>query len=447
MGDLTRIELPAWALEVMDGLEAAGYAAYAVGGAVRDTLMGRPISDVDVATSATPAQTTACLEAVGMKVHQTGAAHGTVTAMSAGHPVEVTTFRVDGSYSDARHPDSVRRASSIEEDLARRDFTVNAIAYNPASGIVDPYGGREDIGRGLIRCVGEPARRFAEDALRIMRALRFSAQLGFEIEGATSEALVAARAQLGRISDERIGKEFCGIVQSPSPGRVLGAYAEVIAEVIPQILPTIGLQTGASHHVYDVWTHTLVALDAQESDDLATRMATFFHDLGKPVVDDPARGEFRFEGHAEASAEICRETLRRFAVPGKVVEEASAIIAAHDHRFDPTDESVRRWMGRLGVDVFFKTLDLKRADIRAHAPELVPMVERIDRIEECARRALEAGECFTVAGLAVSGRDLIAAGHERGPGIGEKLEWLLEQVITGACPNEREALLAALRER
>lgn len=436
-----RIEIPDNAGRIVELLESSGHEAYLVGGWVRDSLLGRPGSDIDIATDAKADETTRIMEDAGVTVHPTGVRHGTVTAVVDGEPFEITTFRVDGSYSDSRHPDSVSFCQSIEDDLSRRDFTINAIAYNPRTGIVDPYGGREDLGAHLIRCVGDPDRRFGEDALRIMRALRFSAQLGFQIEDGTSRGLVEHRQLLKSISAERVGRELGLLIVEDAAADVLEGYTPVFETIIPEITPTIGMDQHNPLHAFDVWGHCTQAVRMQKSHDLATRLATLFHDLGKPLVEDPSRGKFRFAGHAEAGADLCERALRRLRFPKKVIEDASAAIRAHDIRFDDEDADVRRWLGKLGADTFFRTLDLKEADILAHSPEVAHWAEHIQDIRGLAREVLASGEPYRVQDLAIDGSDLIEAGFEPGPDIGRALDELLEAVISGDCVNGRQELL------
>lgn len=435
------IEVPYKARRIVELLERNGHEAYLVGGWVRDSIMGRPGADIDIATDSLAAETSRILEGAGMAVYPTGIAHGTVTAVFHGESFEITTFRVDGAYSDSRHPDSVTFCTSIEKDLSRRDFTINAMAYNPRTGLVDPYGGQADIGSKTLRCVGEPDKRFSEDALRIMRALRFSAQLGFGIDETTSESLVAHRELLRQISAERVGKEFELLVAEDAAADILEGYTSVFEVIIPEITPTIGMDQHNPLHTYDVWRHSTEALRMQKSHDEATRLATLFHDMGKPVVEDPSKGDYRFAGHAEAGAEICRRALRRLRFKRKVIDDASAVIAAHDNRFDASDADVRKWMGRLGRETFFRTLDLKEADILAHGRQAACWVNRISDIRACAQEALAKDEPYRVGDLAIDGSDLIGAGFEPGPGIGQTLEELLEAVIDGDCANERQALL------
>ncbi len=443
------IPLPSGAISVMEVLEDAGHEAFVVGGAVRDFLIGtdpKETADVDIATSAPVEETIRILDAAGMTAHPTGIEHGTVTAICDETAFEVTTFRIDGSYSDSRHPDEVRFTESIEEDLARRDFTINAMAYSPSRGLIDPFGGSDDLKCGTIRCVGDPAKRFSEDALRIMRGVRFSAKLGFHVESETALGMLRHRKLLRNISAERIGSELMGIMQGRAAGPALGAFAEVLEIPIPEIAPTVGMDQGSPNHSYSVWDHTLIAMEAQLSDDLATRLATFFHDLAKPLVDDPSRGVFRFDGHAEASGKLARKVLARLRTPNRIASEVSAIVAAHDHRIAPENASVRHWLGKLTPTVFFKVLDLKRADMIAHGSKAASWAYKIDEIADIGRQVIESGECYDLSGLEVRGDDLLERGIDPGPAVGRALRWLLLETIEGRVANERGALLDHLSE-
>ncbi len=439
--------IPHNAQRLIDALEEHGHEAFMVGGSVRDEMLGRQGADVDITTSCPANLTMQYLQDAGFAVYPTGIKHGTVTAVVDGTPFEVTTYRVDGSYTDSRHPDSVRFSTSIEEDLARRDFTVNAMAFNSKRGLIDPFGGRLDLEAKTIRCVGDPDRRFSEDALRILRALRFSSQLGFSIEDNTSDSLVEKRELLKKISPERIGKEFSGLIAGTNAASVLRDYREVFEVFIPEIRPMVGLDQKSERHIYDAWEHSLVALQNQRSNDAATRFATLFHDFGKPEVEDPSKGDRRFEGHAQVSARICRSIMKRLRLTGKLIGETSKIIEMHDTHFDPSDYCVRMWMGQLTPEVFFKILDLKRADISAHSPKYAGYVTMIDEIEKSARKALDSGECIDLGGLRISGRELTELGYEKGPIIGTTLKWLLDLVLRGELENEPESLKDAAKSR
>lgn len=440
-------QLPNEALRVINILEEAGFEAFAVGGAVRDFIRGIPIRDapdIDIATSAPCEKAAELFEAAGIAVRPTGIKHGTITAISNWEAFEVTTFRVDGNYSDARHPDEVRFTRSIEEDLARRDFTINAMAYSPERGLIDPFGGKADLAAGRIRCVGDPQSRFKEDALRIMRAIRFAATLGFYVEPLTAIGMLESREQLSKIAAERVGMEFSKTMRGPYAGTAAGAFREIFEIWIPEITDIVGMDTRSPRHSYDVWDHSILALKAQKSNDLACRLATLFHDLGKAVVDDPSKKDRRFAGHAEASAQICIKALRRLKFPRKVIEQTAAIVRAHDYMIEPTKASVKTWMNKLGDEIFFKVLDLKRADICAHAPEVSKWASRIDEIAAVGSEVLKNNECRNLSGLAVTGKDLIDTGIPAGPKLKEALDWLLSEVINERCQNNKDSLIAHL---
>lgn len=371
---------------VLCALRAAGYEAYVVGGCVRDSLLGRMPGDWDVTTSALPEETKAVFS--GMPVIGTGVRHGTVAVLVGGVPVEVTTYRVDGPYSDGRRPDSVAFTRSLREDLARRDFTVNAMAWAPETGLVDPFDGREDLERRVIRCVGDPARRFGEDALRILRALRFSASLGFSIEPETAAALRAARARLAKVSAERIAAELVKLVCGDRAPAVLREFPEVIAQVLPE------------------W----------DCDPDA---------LGRAPADPPVRLAMLFS--AESDAE---NALRRLKFDHGTVRAAKALLAFRSAPLGETRPAVRRMLRELGPEAFRRLLAMRAADGKPHAG-----------VERTLDEVLADGDCWSPAALAVKGGDLLAAGVPAGPEVGRTLSALLDAVIEGRCPNERAALL------
>lgn len=421
-------------------LGGQGFPAYAVGGCVRDALLGRTPHDWDVCTAARPEQVKAALPE--LRTLDTGLRHGTVTVLLPGGPVEVTTFRRDGGYSDHRRPDAVAFTGDLCADLRRRDFTINAMAWDGAR-LVDPCGGREDLARGVLRAVGDPAARFGEDALRILRALRFAAVYGFAVEEETARALTAARGDLRFVAAERVRAELWKLL----PGGcapVLRAFAPVFAVVLPELAPMFGFDQRNRHHIYDVWEHTLHALAAAPADPLL-RLALLLHDCGKPACFSlDAAGQGHFYGHAEKSAALADGALRRLRFDNGVRERAVRLIALHDHDLPPTEKGVRRWLLRLPPADLRLLIALKRADNAAQSPRYARAAEW-DAAERILDGVLERGACRSLAGLAVRGDDLLARGL-RGPEVGAALRFLLDAVAGGA-ENEKGALLALLDAR
>ena len=438
------IELPAPVAAALRRLSEAGFSAYIVGGCVRDHLLGRTPSDYDITTDALPAQTEQVF--AGARVIETGLRHGTVTVLLGGMPLEITTFRVESGYSDNRHPDAVAFTRSLREDAARRDFTMNAIAYNETEGLVDHFGGRADIAARQIRCVGEPGRRFAEDALRILRALRFSSVLGFSIEAETARAVHDCRLLLRHISAERVAAELVRLLCGGGARRILLDYADVLGVVIPELLPMQGFDQCNPHHVHDVLAHTAAAVEAAPAEPVL-RLAALLHDVGKPrCFTRGADGTGHFYGHAEQSAALAQQILRRLKFDNATRERVTLLVREHDRQIEASPRAVRRALGSLTPPVFFQLLALKRADNAAQSPDF--QAERrqyYDTLEAMADEILRAKACFSLADLAVRGSDLLAAGIPEGPAVGRALHALLDAVTDGRVPNEREALLAHLR--
>lgn len=437
------LSLPEPVNTALSRLEDAGFAAYVVGGCVRDALMGRTPGDYDITTDAAPEQTAAVFS--GERVIETGLRHGTVTVLLRGQPLEITTFRVDGAYSDARHPDAVRFTLSLEEDLARRDFTVNAIAYSPRRGLIDPFGGAEDLRAGLLRCVGAPELRFREDALRILRCLRFSATLGFAIDPAAAAAAREERTLLGRVSAERVAEELKKLVCGPFVRRVVLTETDILGAVLPELLPMRGFDQRNKHHIYDILEHCAAACEAIAPEPVL-RLAALLHDVGKPdcfFTDEAGVGHFY--GHAERGAELADAILERLRFDRESREEIVALVRRHDLRIEPERRAVLRCLRRFGPDFFFRLLALKRADALAHAsgPKTDERLARYDALEALARESLSEAACFSLRSLAVNGHDLLAAGLS-GPAVGQALDALLDAVIDGRVPNEKDALLAFL---
>lgn len=436
-------QLPEQVHSALRQLEAAGYEAYIVGGCVRDFLMGRIPTDYDITTSALPAETEKVFSEY--RVIETGLKHGTVTVLLDGTPLEITTYRVDGSYSDGRHPDQVSFSRSLTDDLSRRDFTMNAIAYSVSSGIVDPFGGQTDILRRSIRCVGSPETRFHEDALRILRAIRFASVLDFQIDSATAEALHCEAPFLKNVSAERIYSEFRKLLCGTAVRRVLLEYTDVLGVFLPEVLPMRGFSQHNSHHVYDILEHTAVTVE-NIAPVPELRLAAFLHDIGKPCcfsMDDFGVGHFY--NHAQRSAELAATILERLRADRDSSDRIITLVRQHGMQIEPEERYVKRALQKLTPGIFFDLLLLKRADNLAQAPENRERQNLYNQLETIAKNILEQNECLSRASLAVNGKDLLELGL-RGPEIGEALQQMLDAVIDGTVQNERDSLLAYFRQ-
>ena len=436
------MHLPVNVKNTLDRLHRAGYEAYIVGGCVRDRLLGTEAKDYDITTSARPEETKTVF--FGERVIETGLRHGTVTVLLGGMPLEITTYRTDGAYTDGRHPDSVTFTRSLREDAARRDFTMNAIAFSEEDGYLDFFGGQEDIRSRTIRCVGAAERRFSEDALRILRALRFSSVLGFDIEAETAAAAHRCAPLLRCISAERIAVELTKLLCGKNVRQVLLSYADILGTVLPELLPMRGFDQHTPYHVYDVLEHTAVAVEAVPPEPLL-RLAAFFHDIGKPAcfTQDPD-GRGHFYGHPQRSAEIADSVLQRLKFDNLTRTRTVALVRWHDLQIDLTPKSVKRAMQKLSTEDFFNLIALKRADNRAQSPEYATRQQTYDRLEAIANEILSEAQCFSLKQLAVGGTDLLALGMPPGKEVGAALQLLLDAVIDERVPNEKSALLAYL---
>ncbi len=434
-------KLPAGVLRILGRLQSSGHEAYVVGGCVRDALRRAAPHDWDICTSALPQQVMAlfprqCVRATGLK-------HGTVTVLQGGQPYEVTTFRIEAAYSDGRHPDSVRFTKSLAADLARRDFTINAMAYSPQSGLVDLFHGREDLQNGVIRCVGNATARLEEDALRVLRALRFSATLGFSIAPETAAAIHRHAGGLAHVSAGRICAELRRLVTGPGAGRVLLQYQDVVAQFLPETNAMAGFWQHNPHHIYTVWGHTAAAVGASAPDE-AVRLALLFHDMAKPqCFTRDAAGTGHFYGHAQAGSALCRQAMRRLQFDSETVRLVSQLVLYHDTVLVPQKPAVRRWLNKIGQAQFCRLLAVHRGDTLGLAPALWPQrLAALQAVEDVLAQVLKEEACFSRKALAVNGRDIMALGVPQGRQVGEVLHKLLQCVLEGRLPNERQALLA-----
>ncbi|HJI70585.1 MAG TPA: HD domain-containing protein [Oscillospiraceae bacterium] len=426
-------------------LQSAGFEAYAVGGCVRDSLLGKTPNDWDITTSAKPED----MKSVFADFHciDTGIKHGTVTVVIDGEPLEITTFRLDGEYEDNRHPKSVTFTSDLGADLGRRDFTVNAMAYSKKTGTVDLFGGQNDLKNKIIRCVGDPDRRFNEDALRILRVLRFASALDFEIEEKTAQSLLKNRALLGNISEERIAKELLKLVCGKGAKRILTDFAPVLFEILPELQPMYKNSHDNPHHCYDIYEHTLIAVESIDPDP-TLRFAMLLHDCGKPAVKKfDENGVAHFYGHQRISAEISAQILARLKVSNKFRDEILFLVSNHDRwELYENTEKMPRYLSKFGLDGVLNLLKVMRADVLAQSPEYRYRLDQIADAEEIAKNLAAQKPCLSLSELQINGRTLMDIGIPQGRKLGAVLAQLLDEVIDGVTKNTQEALTTRARE-
>lgn len=440
-----KIELPRKVVLIIKNLQRHGYEAYAVGGCVRDSVLNRKPEDWDITTSAKPEQ----VKRIFRRTVDTGIEHGTVTVLIGKDGFEVTTYRVDGLYEDGRHPKEVTFTNQLEEDLKRRDFTINAMAYNDEARLVDPFGGMKDLNSHLIRCVGDPKERFSEDALRILRAVRFSAQLAFPIEEETSDAIRELAGNLEKISAERIQTELVKLLISDHPERMQDAWELGITKVVlPEWDAMVGVKQNTPHHKYDVAAHTIRAMQSVKNDKVL-RLTMLFHDMGKPVMKTTDEtGRDHFKGHAIASEEIAKTVMKRLKFDNDTIRKVTKLVCYHDYRMEATGPEVRRAMNKIGVELFPYYLAVRLADTKAQSSyERREKLENIIQIRELYQTALRNRECVTLKGLAVTGTDLMQLGVAPGKGLGILLEELLDKVIEDPTWNTKKRLCDYVKER
>lgn len=428
--------LPKKVVYIIGLLEGAGYEAYAVGGAVRDSIMGITANDWDITTSALPDELKAVF--ADFDVIETGIKHGTVTVLIDGEPFEITTYRVESQYSDHRHPDFVDFSRNLKDDLRRRDFTMNAIAYSP-SGFIDPFGGQEDIKNRVIRCVGNADERFDEDALRILRAARFSSVLGFEIDGSTRTAMSKSKAFLRGISAERVFTELKKLLCGQNVFAVLDGCRDVVFEVIPELCACDGFDQRTPHHVHDVYGHIIRSVEAVRCD-VTLRLAMLLHDVAKPecfFLGDDKKGHFY--GHHKLSAEAARTILRRLKCDNDTLDDVVFLIENHMTELRPEKKLVKRRLGRMGERRLRMLVEVQKADtIGCGTGE---NMDKLFEYEKLIDEVVEEGLCFSLKSLAVNGRDIIDEGIAQGAQIGKVLDYLLECVIEEKVENSREKLI------
>lgn len=442
---MKEIILPDKVKKIIETLSAQGYEAYAVGGCVRDSILGRKPQDWDITTSARPEQ----VKALFAHTIDTGIQHGTVTVMLEHEGFEVTTYRIDGEYEDARHPKEVVFTANLIEDLKRRDFTINAMAYNEKDGIVDVFDGIGDLERGVIRCVGNAKERFLEDALRMLRAVRFAAQLGFVIEDRTCQAICELAPNIAKISAERIQMELVKLLVSSHPEYIRIAYEAGLTQVfLPEFDRMMQVEQNNPYHIYTVGEHTLEALK-NISADKVLRLTMLLHDVAKPdcrTTDE--RGIDHFYEHQQAGADMAKKILHRLKFDNDTIDEVYALVQWHDDSPALSERNVRRAIHRAGVQHYPKLFMVKHADIMAKNPDRREhMFSYLNRYERIYKAIMEKGHCLEVKDLAVNGSDLIAAGMKQGRKIGEVLKALLERVLDEPELNTKEQLLALAFEQ
>lgn len=431
------MKIPEYAVSAVKQLEKHGFEAYFAGGCVRDCIMNIPPHDFDITTNALPEQIKAVFS--GYNVIPTGEKHGTITVIIGGQQLEITTYRIDSNYTDNRHPDKVEFSSSLAEDLKRRDFTINAMVMDADGNITDLFGGREDIENGIIRAVGNAEKRFNEDALRVMRALRFAARLGFEIEPETAAAVHECRSLLKNISAERIREEFTGLLCGDYPDSILRSYRDVIAVFIPEIVPCFEFEQHSPYHKYDVWEHTIHAVKSCRNKE-KIRIAMFFHDIAKPDCfkqDENGRGHFK--GHAPKSAEKTAVIMKRLKFPNRMTENVTTLISHHSDELN-TRYELRRIIGEIGVENVLDLLDVQRADSLSKQEFCRERLKKSDEQEKTVREIIENHECVSIKDLEINGYDLINIGFS-GKEIKAVLGKLLDGVMKDNIKNERCELI------
>ena len=439
-----KINIPEYAQTALDMLHACGYKAYIVGGCVRDALLGKTPNDYDICTDCTPQEMKKVF--ASYNAIETGIKHGTLTVLIGHDPIEITTFRSDGKYSDHRKPDKVRFEKELSQDLKRRDFTINALCYNQSEGLVDMFGGTQDLQRRIIRCVGDPTERFDEDALRILRAMRFSSVLDFEIEKGTSSAIHSQKELLKNISAERIAAELKKLLCGKDPARILTEYRDVMAVIIPQLEPCFDLKQNNPHHCYDVYTHICKSVN-NISPDWVLRLTMLLHDIGKPLVHTTdSAGVDHFKTHQLKSAKLSREITGALKLDNRSRSRIYDLVLEHDTRIPPVKKSVRRLMSKYDDDFFDDYLRVRRADTLAQSGYMREQkLAELEAIGEVARQIRAEQLCLHISDLAVNGNDLIDLGYE-GSSIGKALKMLLDAVIEERTDNEKNALVTYLKE-
>ena len=431
------MSLPNSVLALIDRLETAGFPTYAVGGCVRDMILGLPPQDYDLCTAALPEQTEAVFSDYSLVL--AGKKHGTVGVITPGGVVEITTFRTEGGYGDNRHPDWVKFVPDIREDLARRDFTVNAMAWSPKRGFADPFGGQADLRDHILRAVGDPATRFREDSLRILRGVRFAVRYGLEPEEKTCRAMEELAFLMDNLARERVFDELCKLLPLVNTADLL-RFAPVLTAVIPELNPMLGFDQHTPHHAFDLFTHTAHVVEKIPKQ-LSLRWAALLHDTGKvPTFTQDENGRGHFYGHAGESAKLADHILRRLKAPTALREETVLLIELHMTRLEPTKKVIRRWLSRLGRETLNRLLLLQKADTLSKGVDVTDELPHFDRLQTILDEIEAENACLSLKDLAVKGNDLMALGYT-GKDIGITLNKLLDLVLDEQLSNEKDTLL------
>ncbi len=438
-----KITIPEYAQIAMKELKANGFEAFVVGGCVRDSIMGKTANDWDMTTSAKPEETLEVFK--DFRTIPTGIKHGTITVLIEKQPLEITTFRIDGEYTDNRRPDSVNFTRNIENDLSRRDFTVNAMAYNYTDGIVDLFGGISDIENKIIRCVGDPDKRFNEDALRIMRAIRFSATLGFEIEEKTADSIRRNKHLLKNIAPERIRVELEKLLLGNDAERILLQFSDVIFEIIPELEKTLNVEQICPYHIYDVWHHIVKSVAVSEKNKYI-RLAMLLHDIAKPdMKTTDEKGQDHFKGHAPVSADTAFEILKRLRYDNKTISTVTKLIFHHDDRLYNAPQNVKKHASKYGFEFLYLLDKVSRADILAQTPEMEDRLSLCDNYINELRNLEKEKPCLKISDLKVDGNDLISLGY-KGKEIGNILEKTLEKILKNELINSKDDIIRFLEK-
>ena len=436
------MKLPAYVLGCIDALEKAGYSAYAVGGCVRDQLLGLEPQDFDLCTAALPEQTQAVFQDRGLVL--SGLKHGTVGVIFPEGVVEITTYRTEGGYTDSRHPDWVRFVDRVEDDLARRDFTVNAMAWSPHRGLKDPFGGADDLKQGILRTVGTPADRFQEDALRILRGARFAARYRLQPEEQTLDAMLKLSPLMEGLARERVYSELCKLLMVAEEDDLL-RYAPIVTQVIPELKPAVGFDQHSRYHAYDLYTH-IAYVTASVPRELSVRWAALLHDVGKPgtfTLDEQGQGHFY--GHAQEGARLANEILLRLKAPTALREQVVALVGQHMTPLLTKRNALRRRLSRMGTQRLELLLALQEADMSNKGSQGPDQSEHFSQVRSMVNQLLTEEACLSLKNLAVNGRDLMLLGIPAGKELGQCLQALLDAVLDETLPNEKEALLEAAK--
>ena len=440
MNNFFEITIPNNVQYIINVLEASKFKAFIVGGCVRDSLLGldKSPSDWDITTDAKPAD----IQKLFDKSIDTGIKHGTVTVILNKKAYEITTFRIDGNYSDNRRPDYVEYTTNIEDDLSRRDFTVNAMAFNSSTGLIDPYNGREDLSKKIIRCVGDPDKRFQEDALRMLRAIRFSAKLGFEIEEKTLNSIKANSILILNVSTERIRDELTGIIMSDNPKKLSILHdSGILKLILPELDLCFTVAQNTPYHIYNVGEHSLVATSNVKNTKIL-RWAMLLHDIGKPLSKITVNGIDHFLGHATKSADLAEEVLKRLKFDNYSIQRIIAIIVNHSAQIKPLGKSVRQFLNKLGSDTFQDILEVQLADSRAKSLLVIDKkLQFINQTKDVLIQELKSNHCYSIDTLAINGNDLIEIGFKKGSLLGQVLNLLLQIVIAYPEQNKKDLLI------